>query len=81
MTDVQPNDPNRNPREAPDLDGDEVEAGRPVPATPYTLGVRAHRAALTAYLRSSRVRSRSSPERRATIGLTLCKSDAVRLVG
>src|SRR5690606_5274329 len=51
---------------------------RPVPATPYTLGVRAHRAALTAYLRSSRVRSRSSPERRATIGLTLCKSDAVR---
>ncbi|MBK1967941.1 hypothetical protein JIX58_02390 [Brevundimonas diminuta] len=28
MTDVQPNDPNRNPREAPDLDGDEVEAGR-----------------------------------------------------
>lgn len=28
MTDVQPNDPNRNPREAPELDGDEVEAGR-----------------------------------------------------
>jgi hypothetical protein len=28
MTDVQPNDPNRNPSEAPDLDGDEVEAGR-----------------------------------------------------
>ncbi|WP_312220926.1 hypothetical protein [Brevundimonas sp.] len=28
MTDVQPNDPNRNLREAPDLDGDEVEAGR-----------------------------------------------------
>lgn len=28
MTDVPPNDPNRDPNEAPDLDGDEVEAGR-----------------------------------------------------
>ncbi len=28
MTDAQPNDPNSNPSEAPDLDGDEIEAGR-----------------------------------------------------
>lgn len=28
MTDVQPNDPNRDPNEAPDLEDDDIEAGR-----------------------------------------------------
>jgi hypothetical protein len=28
MTDVQPNDPNRDQAEAPDLKGEEIEAGR-----------------------------------------------------
>jgi hypothetical protein len=40
MTDVQPNDPNRDQADAPDLKGEEVEAGRQARKTGTNVAIR-----------------------------------------